>query len=253
MELMDFDVVGIGGWSRKELEKRLNGEKVSLVIHKGMEWDQNLFTAALDHTLRWLNPSDIQHVIWPKEKFYDKLRESSWRIFPRTYEQIGESLSQLIDEYNLEVPMQDWLLVEHFRHFPVFLKQMGRPKGEVESARFDLMEALLKVRDMGDLRSKPGLLEINPTIQVFDNHHGDLVFLKERGLYLMFIKPQTNEVQCEKISEMEALVLDLLAEDLVLNEVKLQQLIVNHPWGIKKTASEWKQLIFEMQIKGLLL
>ncbi len=253
MEIMDFDVVGIGGWSRKELERRLTGESISLVIHKGMDWDQNLFTAALDYTLKWLKPRDIQHVIWPKEKWQDKLLDASWRIFPRTYEYMGAAFSTYIEKYNQEVPMQDWLLVEHYRHLPLYLKQLGRPKAESEASRFDLMETLLKTRDMGDLKAKPSFLEMNPTIQVFDNLHGDLIFLKERGLFLMFTRPATQEVLCQKISETEALVLDLMAEDLVLNESKLIQLILEHAWGQQKHVSEWKILIHQMQIKGLLL
>jgi hypothetical protein len=253
MELMDFDVVGIGGWSRRELEKRLTGEKISLVIHKGMTWDQILFAAALDHTLKWLKPENIQHVIWPKEKWVEKLREASWRIFPRSYEKLGQKFANLVDQYNEEVPMQDWLLVEHYRHMPVFLKQLGHPKDETEIVRFDLMEVLLRMRDMGDLKSKPSHLQINPTIQVFDNQTGDLTFLKEKGLYLMFASPLNHEVLCEKIVEVEALVLDLMSDDLVLNEAKLQQLVSSQSWGTELLPSEWRQLIHQMQIKGLLL
>jgi hypothetical protein len=235
MELMDYEVVGIGGLSRKEIEELRKTQNLSLVIHRGLPWDQNLFAAALEGTLRWLQPDKIEHVIWPKEKWKDQIKQAAYKLFPRAHQHLGDKFEVLVEGYNVEVELQEWLPAEHYRHFPIYLRQLHFSKPETELIRYELMQSLLKTRDMGECKPVLGNLQINPTIQVFDNQNGDLFFVPKPGLYLMYVEFSTHEIRFDKISEKEALILDLLSEELPLN-----------------STSDWKGLIQQMQIKGLL-
>lgn len=253
VELMDFDVVGIAGPARKEIERLRAKKQVRLVLHKGARWNPDLFAVALENTIKWLQPANIEHVIWPEQTWNEQVYMAAQRLFPRSFKRMGNSFLDIIKSYNQQVSYEDWLFAEHYRHLPIHFRQLKVPKSDLDLLRYELMEILLKSRDWGELKSQPDQIYKNPTLQVFDNLMGDLTWVQEKGLYLMYFNASNESVVFEKISSEEALILDLFDEDLVLNETKILGLISAQSLGKYRSESEWVYLLNQIKNKGLLI
>jgi hypothetical protein len=253
VELMDYDVVGIGGQRREEIKQERRGQNVTLVLHKGGSFNPELFAAALESTLVWLKPEQIRYEIWPASERNAVLLKTAIKNFPRSFQRDPQTMSSLIQAYNLEKPFTDWLVLEHYSYLPLWAhRQKIQPQLE-SLLRFEVNQVLLSQRDFGFSLSPGPFFQANSTLQIYKNEADLVPQVPANEICILYVQPQTLQVKAEKLMADEVRILDLLEEGLKLNRQDLLQLILTFEWADKKDSSAWAEKIKQMLEKGLII
>ncbi len=244
---MDFDVVGLGGWRREEIKRQRApelGQTLILTVHKGGPFDESLFAAALETTMEWLRPNEVRYQIWPLSQWQKQLLEIAQKTFTAAFATNQNEMIRLIQDYNQEKPLTDWLLLEHFCYLPIFAHQKKVAPELEQILKFEVNRALMEIRDFGKKKISPGRIMANETIDVSRN---------ESHVFILYVDPQTLQVITSTLKVDEAHILDLLDEGLDLDIPQLLQLILGFEWGEKKSPQEWAEFLDQMINKGLIL
>lgn len=243
---MDFEVVGLGGWRREQIKRQLelqSGLFVTLTVHKGGDFDQSLFAAALIKTQEWLKPAELKYQIWPLFEWQQQLLRTAVKSFPLSFAKNPEKMHELIRRYNEEKPLKDLLLVEHYCYLPLFVHQKKIDSELEDIIKFEVTRELLEIRDFGERKINPGSLHANNTLDIYD----------KKNVKALYVHPKTLEVIKFSLQSEEARILDLLEEGIELDFFNLVLLIEQMDWGREHKAPEWRQIIAQMMGKGLIL
>lgn len=223
---MDFEIVGVQGWQLRQLQQQ---NVTSVVIHKGSDFDKNLFAAALKSTCQALGVSNFEYQIWSQAEWQEALQTSARQLFPRSYQARSQDFDQLVKDYNLEMPLRDWLFVEHFRYLPLLARRRKMNETCQELLRFELTYRLLEIRDFGSLKGEVGTLKLNPSWHLFDNRRGELG-LSEKQIYIMAVRPDSLQVEYQPLSEEGAQVIEVLSEGIRLDVPALLRFDSSPAW-----------------------
>ncbi len=256
LDLMDFDVLGLAGWRREQIKQQLATEKdiqVTLTVHKGGPFDQALFAVALDETLQWIKPAEINYQIWPLSEWKSQLSLSAPKYFAQAFAFDGKKMTELVLGYNKEKPLKDWIFLEHYCYLASWARRQKIDPSLELILRFEVSRGLMEIRDYGSRKLKPGSLKANETIEVFDHTEIQAPFFLGKNISAVYVHPETLQVIVTPLMAEEARVLDLLDEGLALSQTQLLQLIFDFDWSQKRTVEGWSGLILQMIKKGFVI
>lgn len=173
-------------------------------------------------------------------------------IFPKTVEILQEeSLLSITHDFHEEMKAL-FMINDAFsaRWFPVYLKMRGFPQSKLEVAEFEYLQHLVKVGDFGEVKRDTGVIRMNPSLQFVQLSVHQPKLRRPEGLYCFFKKgPSLFEV---RISVEQALILDILHQDVRVSKSLLAQMAKDHVLGGKMTQEGWEQLVSDMISLGIL-
>jgi hypothetical protein len=213
--LNDYDVLGVGGPRKREAQGlALTSGSTSVFLHCHPSLipapRQDFYAAVLKETLTWLSPIEMKNV----EESVDLeklLAEEFQKSFPRTFAALSSQASGCLQRYLREFPWQGPLLSDQFRYFSAFLKAEGAPLEMALTAQQEWIYLSLSFSDFGSQRADPGVLTVNPSLQVFPVVQPAGPFMQ--GLYVYYCEPASGEVKEARLGALEAEILDLLQEE----------------------------------------
>lgn len=173
-------------------------------------------------------------------------------IFPKTVEILLEERMISITQ-DFEEEMKSLFMINDAfsaRWFPVFLKMRGFPQFQLEVAEFEYLQHLVRVGDFGVAKNENDVIRLNPSLQFVQLSTHQPKLKRDEGLYC-FYKKGTSVYEA-KLSVDQALVLDILHQDVRANKSELSQLAQSHELGGHHTIPEWEEIIGSMIQSGIL-
>ncbi len=256
LDLMDYDVVGLAGWRRAQIKRQMATEKdlrITLTVHKGGPFKQDLFAAALEDALKWLGPVDIKYQIWPLSDWNHQLATAAINYFPEAYKFDAKKMNELVLAYNKEKPLKDSLFLEHYCYLAAWARRQKIDPSLELILNYEVSRGLMEIRDYGFQKLNLNILKANETLQVFDHSEFQVSVLPGKNISAMYVNPETGEVITSPLTPEEARILDLLDEGLALSQAQLMQLIFDFKRSESQSVQDWSALILQMIKKGFVL
>ncbi|AFY01480.1 hypothetical protein Bdt_1791 [Bdellovibrio bacteriovorus str. Tiberius] len=224
--MRDIDIVGVGAFRRHQLEI-LSKSKNLIVQTHGMQIPEqvsSIYQAELLRTLEWLRPFKVTE----GERL--NLREEQERLFeslfPRTREHLGVAVNRLRDEYLENMEWSSWLLQDHWRYFVGYLRQKFPGQADIlELAHWEWVQAWIEVQPFdSEGGEEPGVLSLNPSLQVVILSRDNLVLNRDKGMYAFVYSGTKHTVVERPLDVVDSLFIDLLQEDRKYSKKQLLEM-----------------------------
>lgn len=224
--LRDIDIVGVGAFRRHQLEV-LSKSKNLIVQTHGMQIPEqvhSIYQAELLRTLEWLRPFRVEegerlNLRAEQERLFESL-------FPRTREHLGVAVNRLRDEYLENMEWSSWLLQDHWRYFVGYLRQKFPGQADIlELAHWEWVQAWIEVQPFdGESSEEPGVLSLNPSLQVVILSRDNLVLNRDKGMYAFVYSSAKHTVVERPLDVVDSLFIDLLQEDRKYSKKQLLEM-----------------------------
>ncbi len=247
--LRDIEVVGVGGKRRQQIETLQKAKNIILQTHETQIPDgvRAIYDEELLRTLQWLRPVKTQvvedlNLHLEQQKIFSK-------VFPLTEKALGFSATKVRDNYLQEMEWSSWLLQDHWRYFVGFLRQrFPQQKQIVDLAYWEWVHAWLEMQPFDlNIKSEPGIVVLNPTLQIVPLLEHNAVLGKEQGMYSFVFSPKENRVIEKPLVATEALLLDLLQEDRKYSQSQLVDMaLLSEDINAQLSKADWEKTVDAM-------
>lgn len=253
--LRDLDVVGVGSLRRFQIEELLKNHHVVLRTHENFV-PQSVFAIyqeELLHTLQWLRPQrqdSCEHF-----DFLDEQRQLFTRLFPKTIQTLGVAATKIRDAYLKEMEWSSWLLQDHWRYFPGFLRQkFSQNKDLFEVTHWEWVQAWLEVQPFSLPFADPGTLVLNPSLQIVSLTSDKDLLNRSQGIYAVIYQENQHKIIDRKLEACEAHLFDLLSEDRKYTFSQLIEMAcLNDSLGITFSSEKWALKLSSLCADGFIL
>lgn len=253
--LRDLDIVGAGSLRRFQIEELLKNHHIVLRIHEkfvpGSVFD--IYQEELLHTLQWLRPqrqNSCEHF-----DFLDEQRQLFTRLFPKTIQTLGVAANKIRDAYLQEMEWSSWLLQDHWRYFPGFLRQkFSQNEGLFEVTHWEWVQAWLEVQPFSLPLSDPGTLVLNPSLQIVSLTAKRDFLDRPQGVYAVIYHESQHKIIDRKLEACEAHLLDLLNEERKYTFSQLVEMAcLQDSLRIKFTTEDLTRKLHSLCAEGFIL
>ncbi|NUN05669.1 MAG: hypothetical protein HUU57_07900 [Bdellovibrio sp.] len=251
----DLDVVGVGSLRRQQIQQLQAQNNFILQTHESLIASSvhGIYQAELLNTLQWLRP--LRTESGPPLKIDDLLKDSFADIFPHTHTALGFMASRVRDLYLQDMQWSSWLLQDHWRYFVGYLRQKFPEKKDLfELAHWEWVRAWIEVQpfDVGAL--EPGVVSLNPSLQVVPLTIEQPVLGRDKGLYALVYCDQKATVTERALDVFEAHILDLLQEDRKYSRQQVvQRAQLSEEIGTQLSAQEWEKRYLSLRNDAIIL
>ncbi|MGZ3749537.1 MAG: hypothetical protein ACXVCD_19525, partial [Pseudobdellovibrionaceae bacterium] len=217
-QLKDYNVLGVGAGRRERLLEDPTPKVLLTHPYLIPAAQRPLYESILHETLQWLKPEEVREFpkVTPKgsqELLFQLLLEDFQKEFQKTSFYLKADLPGLMMSYLEEFPWQGPLLSDHFRYFPVFLKQKYQDPRLYLIAQKEWLLSYLNFADLGSPALGEGRLFVNPSLQsLHSDFEVEEVQIKP-GLFLFYFDPLFQKVRECQANVGDAAVIDLLQEE----------------------------------------
>ncbi|MDG0818235.1 hypothetical protein [Bdellovibrio svalbardensis] len=254
--LRDIEVVGVGAKRRQQIESLQKSKHVILQTHESQIPDavRPIYDEEMLRTLQWLRPVKIQAS--EKIDLHSEQQKIFSKIFPLTEKAFGFSAAKVRDTYLQEMEWSSWLLQDHWRYFVGFLRQrFPQQKQIVDLAFWEWVHAWLEMQPFDlNVKSEPGILTVNPTLQIVPLLEPNRVLDKEQGMYSFIFSAKENRVVERPLQAAEAFILDLLQEDRKYSETQIIDMaLLSEDANAQLSKDEWQKTLQSMLAAEILI
>lgn len=218
-ELNDYEVLGVGAKLRQDLMRQHSSVTYILKRHH-----HDFLPLVLEQTLTWLRPEQIE-----QKGSFDKatvLKEHFRKIFPVAISHFGDSALKVFEDYLQEMPWEEGLVMDHFRYFPEFIRRRFSSSFYYELFQWEWIQSYLSYVDLGPFKSsESGIVKVNPSLLVMSLSEAQDVLNRPQGLFAFVYSSQSETVVEKCLSELEAEILDMLAEDRKFSRPQLIEML----------------------------
>lgn len=253
--LRDIDIVGVGAKRRQQIEYLQKFRNLILQTHEAQipEGVRLIYEEELLRTLQWLRPVSTQigerlDLPFEQQKIFSK-------IFPLTEKALGFSATKVRNHYLQDLEWSSWLLQDQWRYFVGFLRQRFPQQLQiVDLAYWEWVHAWLEMQPFElNIKKEPGILALNPTLQIVPLLETNMVLEKSKGMYCFIFSPNDNRVVEKPLEAAEALLLDLLQEDRKYNPEQLVEMaLLSEEMGVQLCKEAWQNTLHSMLVAEIL-
>jgi hypothetical protein len=249
--LRSCDIVGVGSvrFSQLEVLKKSFRVQVLDVRNHISEELLPLYQEEFLRTLTWLRPSEVLPL---KIDFQKEQKKLFSVLFSKTAHLLGDMATRICDLYLAEMPTRGWLLQDHWRYFTGFLRQQWPDKEDLlQVSYWEWVEAWLDIQNLSGYREEPNLISINPSFQPLrlDPEAATLLNLPP-GLYGCVFNQRRKQKYRGVLTPAEALLIDLLAEELKFSRAQLLDLASLEMKTINR--EDWENVFLSLQDRDIL-
>lgn len=252
--LRDVDVVGIGSLRRHQIEELQKSRNFILETHEEIiPADVHaIYQVELLQTLQWLRPVKVEAE--RKIDFFAEQRALFSRLFPKTEKSLSFTMAKVRDLYIEGMQWSSWLLQDHWRYFPGFLRQkFPLNTSLLELAHWEWVQAWIEIQPFGDSSSESGIVAMNPSLQIVSLVQGNSDLDREMGMYAFVYNHQAARVVEKSLDVFEAKILDLLHEDRKYTVDQLVSMaVLGEEMEAKLAPVEWEKKIWSLQKDGII-
>lgn len=227
VRLRDVEIIGVGALRRHHLECLKKNRTLIVQTHEAQipESVRAIYDAELLRTLEWLRPFRVE--VGSRLNFQEAQNALFDALFLGTQKVLGVAAYRLRDEYLAQMEWSSWLLQDHWRYFVGFLRQKFPGQTDLlELAHWEWVQAWLEVQPFDGEASEPGVLTLNPSLQVVRLTRENLSLARDKGIYA-FIYSETKARVLEKpLDVIDAVLIDLLQEDCKYSRKQLLEMAV---------------------------
>ncbi|MBC7371903.1 MAG: hypothetical protein H7326_10080 [Bdellovibrionaceae bacterium] len=221
----DYDVLGVGAVRRAELLASV--EPKILQLHPGLVPNSRklMYDEVLEQTIGWLKPAQVirEKFLGTAQDFVFHLLLQDFSIsFPKLSALLPVSAESFLRDYLSEFPWQGPLLTDQLRYVPLFVKQQFQDSGLNLLAQKEWLWSYLHFADFGSVRTEPGRVTLNASLQTLHANVDAPTAGITRGLYIFYYDERSGKVLEHKMQVVDALVVDKLQDD---RKYTLDQLI----------------------------
>lgn len=235
--------MGVGALRRHQLLELQKTKSFILQTHGAYMAPsiQNIYQAELLRTLQWLRP--IRTVEVQNFKLSIELQSSFSRIFPKTSEALGVTVTKIRDAYLQDMEWSSWLLQDHWRYFVGYLRQKFPDRPELyELAHWEWVQAWMEVQPFGSASGDPGQVSVNPSLQTVSLSTFHQVLKRDPGLYAFIYDEEKATVVERPLDLYEAQILDILQEDRKYTQAQLLAMaMLSDEIPTHLSEPEWKK------------
>lgn len=210
----DIDIVGAGSLRRHQLEELQKTKNIVLYTYEDKIPSSvfAIYQVEILRTLQWLRPVKAER--GPALNLNEEQKELFSRIFPETEKVLGSFSAKVRDEYLQDMEWSSWLLQDHWRYFVGYLRQkFPENRALLELAHWEWTQAWIEVQPFEMIKSEPGLVTLNPSLQVVSLSTNNPVLKRDKGLYAFVYSVEKSTVVERQLDVYEAQIIDLLQED----------------------------------------
>ncbi len=251
----DLDVVGVGSLRRQQIQQLQTQKNFILQTHESLIASSvhSIYQAELLRTLQWLRP--VRTEVGPVLKISDLLKDSFANIFPHTHAALGFTATRVRDLYLQDMEWSSWLLQDHWRYFVGYLRQKFPEKNELfELAHWEWVRAWIEVQPFESDKAEPGIVSLNPSLQVVSLTVNQPVLSRDKGLYALVYSDHKTTVTERSLDVFEAHILDLLQEDRKYTGQQVVQMAqVSDGIGTQLSAKEWEKRYLSLVNDAIIL
>lgn len=225
IRLRDVEIIGVGAVRRHQLEILKKNRTLIVQTHEPQipESVRAIYDAELLRTLEWLRPFRVE--TGPKLDFVGAQEALFDSIFARTRNVLGVAAYRLRDEYLENMEWSSWLLQDHWRYFVGFLRQKFPGQTDLlELAHWEWVLAWLEIQPFDGDSVEPGILSLNPSLQIVRLTRENLSLSRDKGMYA-FVYNETQACVVERpLDVVDAAIIDLLQEDRKYSKKQLLEM-----------------------------
>lgn len=251
----DLDVVGVGSLRRRQIQQLQTQKNFILQTHESLIASSvhGIYQTELLRTLQWLRP--LRTEVGPVLKINDLLKDSFANIFPLTHAALGFTATRVRDLYLQDMEWSSWLLQDHWRYFVGYLRQKFPEKNELfELAHWEWVRAWIEVQPFEGDKAEPGIVSLNPSLQVVSLTVNQPVLSRDKGLYAMVYSDQKVTVTERSLDVFEAHILDLLQEDRKYTGQQVVEMAqVSDELGSQLSGQEWEKRYLSLVNDAIIL
>lgn len=225
IRLRDVEIIGVGAVRRHQLEILKKAKTLIVQTHEPQipEVVRAIYDAELLRTLEWLRPFRVE--TGPRLDFQGAQEALFDSIFARTRKVLGVAAYRLRDEYLANMEWSSWLLQDHWRYFVGFLRQKFPGQTDLlELAHWEWVLAWLEIQPFDGDSVEPGILSLNPSLQIVRLTRENLSLSRDKGMYAFVYNETQARVVERPLDVIDAAIIDLLQEDRKYSKKQLLEM-----------------------------
>ena len=242
----DIEVAGVGALRRRQLENLSQHKKVILWTYEDLipEDVKFIYQGELLRTLQSLRPYKTEP--GPMIDLEQEHKRTFAALFPLASKFLGLAANKIRDEYVREMNWSSWLLQDHWRYFPGFLRQKFPQNRELqEVGQWEWIQAWLETQafettGLGD----SGNVVMNPSLQYVNLETAGIALHREAGLYAFVYSETKNRIVESKLDAHDAEAIDFLNEDRKFTQDQLIEMLVTNSENRQAlTREQWQSKV----------